>query len=311
MENDSNTPDSGTEVVQPEQSDTIPDYVFWDPDTDQDTPEPAEPEMIEDDGTDDEEVETEEVEAEEADEEDDDTSPAETIELPDGTRIDRDEVVKGYLRQSDYTRKTSEVADMRKTLEAETTRISGITEAFIDYLSKQIPAPPDQALAYRDPNAYTRQKAAHEAAVQQVQKLVQMGEQAKETTQKLSETDRRKKVAEENARLSEKFPEVANPKGREAFFSAAADAAEAVGFSMDELQGVDDHRMFMLAHYAKIGMEAQQSKQKAQAKAKKAAPSAPNKPSTNKRQHAARNREAMKKLAQTGSIRDALKVEWE
>jgi len=154
MTNENNTPaQAGTDFVQPDQSDTIPDYVFFDPD--EDTEEPAEPEMIEDDGADDEEVEaeTEEVEAEEAEEteEEDDTSPAETIELPDGTKIDRDEVVKGYLRQSDYTRKTSEVAELRKTLEAETTRINGITEAFIDRLSAMIPAPPDQSLAYTGP----------------------------------------------------------------------------------------------------------------------------------------------------------------
>jgi hypothetical protein len=317
MENDSNTPEQGTEVVQPEQTDTIPDYVFFDPD--EDTEEPADPEMTDDDGTDDEEVsedpdetepEGEESEGEEP-EEDDDTSVAETIELPDGTKIDRDEVVKGYLRQSDYTRKATEVADQRKTLEAETTRLSGITEAFIDHLSKMIPPPPDQALAYRDPNAYTRQKAAHDAAVAQVQKIVETGEKVKETSKKLSAEDRQKLVREENAKLAERFPQTADEKGREAFFNAAAEAAQAAGFSMDELSAVTDHRMFALAHYAKIGMEAQEKSKKAKSKAEKAPPATPNKPASNKRQGAARNREAMKKLSRTGSIRDALAVDFD
>lgn len=321
MEDDSNTPaPAGTEVVQPDQqTDTIPDYVFFDPD--EDTEEPAAPEMTEDDGQTDE---TEEVEAEgedpegedpegepeaEADDEDDDTSEAETIELPDGTKVDREEVVKGYLRQSDYTRKATEVAEQRKSLEAENQRLNGITEAFIDHLSKMIPAPPDASLAHKDPNAYTRQKAAHESAVQQVQQIVQIGEQAKQVGETLSQQDRQRRVAEENAKLAEKFPETSNPKGREAFFSAAADAAEAVGFDMDELQAVDDHRLFALAHYAHIGMKAQEAKTKAKQKAAKAPPASPNKPATNRKPN--RNREAMARLRKTGSIRDALKVDFD
>lgn len=317
MDDDSNTPaPAGTEVAQPDQqTDTIPDYVFFDPD--EDTEDTSETEMTEDDGTDDEavEAEAEEVEPEgetdEAESEDDDTSVSETIELPDGTKVDRDEVVKGYLRQSDYTRKTSELAEQRKTYESEATRINGITEAFIDHLSRMIPAPPDQALAYKDPNAYTRQKAAHDSAVQQVQKIVQMGEQIKQSQGQISQAERQRRVAEENRKLVEKFPQAAEGKGREAFFEQAATAAEAAGFSMDELSAVDDHRLFTLAHYAKIGMESLDKQGKAREKAKKAPPVSPNKPSSNKRQHAARNREAMKKLAQTGSIRDALRVDFD
>lgn len=313
MTDDTDTP-QGTEVAQPEQTDTIPDYVFFDPD--EDTEEPEAPEMTEDDGTDEEDPEDVEAEAEEEGDEPEaeEEAPKKSsvkIELPDGTKIDAEEAAKGYLRQSDYTRKTSEVAEMRKTLEAETTRMSGITEAFIDFLSSKLPPAPNSALAYSNPTKYNQMRAAHEEAVAQVQKLVQMGEQVKETTTKLSETDRQKTIAEENARLGERFPQVATREGRKAFFENAAQAAEAAGFTLDELSGVTDHRMFTLAHYAKLGMEAQEKSQKAKAKAQKAPPATPQKPSTNKRQHAARNREAMKKLSQTGSIRDALRVDFE
>lgn len=50
---------------------------------------------------------------------DGDTPPAknnipEEIELDDGTKITIDELKKGYMRQSDYTRKTQELANLRK-----------------------------------------------------------------------------------------------------------------------------------------------------------------------------------------------------
>lgn len=41
------------------------------------------------------------------------------LKLPDGAEVDEDEAVKGYLRQSDYTRKTQQVAEERKKLEGE------------------------------------------------------------------------------------------------------------------------------------------------------------------------------------------------
>lgn len=309
MSDELNTP-QGTEDVQPAQADTRPDWDYFDPD--EDTEEPHAEGVIEDDGQSvDEDPETEEAEAETAEEDEQETATAaDLIELPDGSKVEREEVVKGYLRQSDYTRKTSEVAEQRKKLEAETTRINGITEAFIDHLSRMIPPAPDQALAYSDPNAYTRRKAAHDAAVAQVQEIVKVGEQVKQTQDALSQADRQRLVAEENAKLVQRFPQVSNQKGRQEFFAQAAETAQSLGFSMEELQGATDHRLFALAHYASMGMKAEQARGKAKAKAAKAPP-VTNKPSNPTRQAAARNREAMKRLAQTGSIRDALRVDFE
>lgn len=317
MADELNTPvEAGTEDVQPAHDDTRPDWDFYDPELDE--PETVEPQaegVTEDDGqTEDEDPEAAEAEAEDETEDgDDDEEEAkpDLIELPDGTKVERDEVVKGYLRQSDYTRKTSQLAQQRQTLEAETNRINGITEALIDQLSNMIPAPPDQALAYRDPNAYTRQKAAHDAAVQQVQQIIQLGEQAKSVQQNVQQSATQEVIAAENQRLAERFPETSNPKGRQEFFGRTAEAAQAAGFSMDELQSVTDHRLFTLAHYAALGLKAEQAKSKAKEKAAKAPPATPQKPSASKRQGAARNREAMKRLAQTGSFEDALRVDFD
>jgi hypothetical protein len=309
----------GTDFVEPAEGDNSSNMTYWDPDDDdQDNPEGHAAEEIEDDGQpEDEDPETAEAQAEDETEdgEDDEDSEAQAkpdlIELPDGTKVERDEVVKGYLRQSDYTAKTTAVAEQRKRLEAETTRINGITEAFIDHLAQMIPPAPDQALAYRDPNAYTRAKAAHDAAVAQVQQLVQVGEQAKQVQQGVQQAEMQQVIAEENRKLAERFPETTNQKGRQEFFGQVAETAQALGFSMDELQSATDHRLFTLAHYAALGMKAEQAKGKAKEKAAKAPPATPQKPSASKRQGAARNREAMKRLAKTGSFEDALQVDFD
>ena len=78
---------------------------------------------------------------------------------------------------------------------------------------------------------------------------------------------------------------------------------------MDELSGVTDHRMFALAHWANEGMKAAKAREAAKAKVANVPPSAPRKPG--QPAQASRNTDAMRKLARSGSIRDAVKVDWE
>lgn len=293
-----NTPaDAGTEPVETHEDDNAEPTTYWDPDEDQDTPEADEGEAT-DDGTE-EPAEPEEAEPE---------APAQ-ISLPDGTQVTLDEAVKGYLRQSDYSRKTQEVAGLRKSLEADLQIVSGITEAFIDHLTKMVPPSPDPAMALRDPTGYVRAKATYDAAMAQVQQLIEIGKKPKEIGEKLSVADKQSLVAQENALLAERFPVVATPQGRQKFFESAATAAQELGFSMDELSGVTDHRMFALAHWANEGLKAAKARETAKAKVANVPPSTPRKPG--QPAQANRNTDAMRKLARSGSIRDAMRVDWE
>jgi hypothetical protein len=290
-------PQGGTESVTPE-SDTAEDnWDYFDPD--EDTEAPAE--AATDEGT-------EESVAEEAEEPEAAGQPAQ-IDLPDGTKVTLDEAVKGYLRQSDYTRKVTEVASQRKALEADLQVVEGITQTFIDHLTKMVPAMPDPAMALRDPNGYVRAKAQYDAAMAQVQQLIEIGKQPKQIGEKLSQSDMQAKIAAENAALAEKIPTVATPEGRRKFMESAAEAAQSAGFSMEDLQGVSDHRLFVLAHWANEGLKAAKARETAKAKVANVPPAAPRKPG--QPAQANRNADAMRKLARSGSIRDALKVDWE
>lgn len=290
-------PPGGTDNVTPTEADTAPEWDYYDPDEDQDTVEAQEPEAT-DEAV--EEAPTEEAQPEE--------KPV-LVKLPDGTEAPLEEVTKGYLRQADYTRKSQEIAQTRKALETDLQRIEGITQAFVDHLSSLMPEQPDPGLALRDPNAYVRQKAQYDAAVAQVQKLIEIGSQPKQIKQALEGKDTQERIAQENARLVERFPQVANPEGRQKFFAAAAEAAQAAGFSMDDLQGVSDHRLFVLAHWANEGIKAAKARETAKAKVANVPPAAPRKPGQPAQVN--RNADAMRKLARSGSIRDAVKVDWD
>lgn len=290
--------DSGTESVTPENDTAEQEWDYFDPDEDT---EEAQDTAATDEGT-------EETASEEAEDPAPEEQPAQ-ISLPDGTQVTLEEAVKGYLRQSDYTRKATELASTRKALEADLQLVEGITQTFIDHLSKMVPAMPDPAMALRDPNGYVRAKAQYDAAMAQVQQLIEIGKQPKQIGEKLSQADLQAQIAAENAALAEKIPTVATPEGRRRFMESAAEAAQHAGFSMDDLQGVTDHRLFVLAHWANEGLKAAKARETAKAKVANVPPAAPRKPG--QPAQANRNADAMRKLARSGSIRDALKVDWE
>ena len=296
MSDELNTPDTGTESVESQAPDNAEDWNYYDPDEDQDTEVAQEPAATEDGAEEPEPAEPTEA------------AHDHVVTMLDGTKAPVSEVLKGYQRQADYTRKSQEVATQRKAVEANLQRIEGIQDAFITHLSSMVPQEPSPALALSNPNSYTAQKAQYEAAMAQVRTLIEMGQQPKQIRDAMTAETKADLIATENAALADRFPQVTTKQGREKFFTEAAEAATEMGFSMAELGQVTDHRMFAMAHFAKVGMAAITAKAAAQAKVATAAPVTPRKPGQTMGQ--TRNPDAMKKLSRSGSMRDALKVDW-
>ena len=299
-------PDGGTDNAQLSESDTAEDWDYFDPD-EQDTEEAPEEEATDEGPDEGEEAQESETEADEEPEEEPDDV---LVTLEDGAKVQLAELKKGYQRQADYTRKTQEVANQRQSLEADAQRLEGITQAFIDHISSMVPAEPNPSLALTNPNQYTAQKAQYDAAVAQVQKLIEIGSGPKEIKDGRAKEDHSRRIAEENRRLTEMFPKTATQDGRKQFFETVSSVASEVGFTPDEIRSVVDHRVFALAHWAKIGMESAKAKEKAKAKVEKAPPATPRKPGQTATK-ASGNREAMRKLARSGSIKDALAIDWD
>ncbi|MBY0512057.1 MAG: hypothetical protein K2P94_18115, partial [Rhodospirillaceae bacterium] len=91
------------------------------------------------------------------------------VTLPDGSEITVDEARKGYLRQADFTRKTTELAQERKALEAREQAVMHELSGLYQHLASSEEAEPDwQRLAreaspadYQRVQNYWRQKTAH------------------------------------------------------------------------------------------------------------------------------------------------------
>lgn len=300
FEDEPDNPEQGTDNVTPQADDTAKDWDYFDPDEDQDTEEVTETDAP-DDGT----APVEEAEATEEPAEIEATVDA--VVTVNGQKMKVKDLISGHLRQEDYSRKTQEVANHRKAVEADAQRLEGITKALVDHLEKLVPPAPDHTVALRDPAKYTRDMAIHQAAMAQLAGLIELGQAPKAVQETMAKEDLANRAREENARLVERFPALTNPQERGKFFSEAVEAANELGFSRAELEGVMDHRIFAALNLAAKGLKATQAMQAAQKKVVKAPPMAPQRPPAAK----AGNRDAMNKLARSGSLRDALKVDWE
>ena len=264
-----NLPQGGIEPVQPEpQNDDADDLDYYDPDEDN-----VEAEADATEGSTDEADEGQEAAADEnADDEakpaDDAKAPKDdvVITLQTGEAVPLSELKAGYMKDADYRRKTSQIAETRNAVLAEANRVQSVTETFKDFLAQFVPDEPDISLAYSNPAHYTAQKAAHDKALGEIQRLVALGNEAAAAKGKVEQVDRQKVLSEENERLAARFPMTKNTKGREAFFANATTAAKELGFSDEELASATDHRLYGLAYWAKQGIEAHAARAKAKEK---------------------------------------------
>ena len=243
--------------------------------------------------------EPEEGQAEEAEE-------PQPIVLPTGESVTQEELVAGYMKEADYRRKTMALGETRREVTANAERMQRQVEKFAEFLTKHLPDEPDASLAYSNPQAYTAQKAAYDQQLAVVKELLAVSEEPKQIAKEMSESETLERLSEENERLAAAFPMTTNPKGRKDFFSKAGDAAKALGFTDQEVAEQIDSRMFGLAYYASLGLEAEKAKQVAKRKVSQAPKAAP------KRQRLdEKSNKAMQKLRQSGSIHDAVMVDFE
>lgn len=255
-----------------------------------------------------------ETEAEEAGEEDTSTpEPGDDVSVTvNGEKLTLNELKRGYLREGDYTRKTQGLSQKEKTLEALATSVTNSVNAIAEHLTKTLPPAPDPQLAVTNPGEYVRKKALHDQAMAGIAEVLNLAQASKTATNTLTEQQHTDLIEAETAKLHEAFPQTKTKEGHKKFFDAASEAARELGYSEEEIASAVDHRLFKLAHYARLGMQAEAARAKAKQKVANAPPVAPNKrPQGANAAERQRNQQAMKKLRQSGSLEDALSIDFD
>ena len=212
-----------------------------------------------------EELETEAVEqaeyedesevVDESEEEATEEEPTPTYKVKVGkeeVEVPLDELLKGYSRTADYTRKTQEIADQRKAVEAEKAKIDEASKlrdtyaqrlGIIEQMLKQQDSGEDLAsLKETDPIGYAVKIA--EQAEREKQLSAVRAEQQRIAQQQQGEQQERLKtyLAQEAQKLAEAIPEMNDPAKGQAIRTDIRNFAQKLGYSEQELSQVYDSR---------------------------------------------------------------------
>lgn len=174
--------------------------------------------------------------------------------------VTEDELLKGYSRTEDYTRKTTEVATQRKAVaaEAEGLRVERAEYALhISQLKKALsdatPSEPDwDALAKADPNQYTATRQAWDEHTKRTNAVIAEEKKAYDAV----EVDRKAKygeyVKDEQTKLLAALPDWTQPDTKAREQAELTKYAKSVGFDDADIAGVTDHRLVLVLRAAML-----------------------------------------------------------
>ncbi len=180
------------------------------------------------------------------------------VRLKDGTVISVQDLKRGYLSQSSFTRGTQENAREREALSSQRAEVEQTAQALkaqrelLLQVSQQfLPQPPDPALLNQnstsyDPIRYMSEKADYDEKVGKLTQLQQAGqaEQARLTQQQEREQQARRE--QEAKLLMEAMPELKKPDVYSKFWAEAVETMEEYGFTPEEMNATIDHRVYRL-----------------------------------------------------------------
>ena len=160
-----------------------------------------------------------------------------------------DDLKNSYLRQSDYTKKTQNLAEQRRqieninaTIQQERKVLSENLKATQQFLENGMVQQPDVSLLESDPVTYMKQKDAfekHQAVLNQV-KQEQINIQTQEQNDLIQ--NYQKNLEQEKVRLTEYIPEWKNQDVATKEKNNIVTYAKRVGFTPEELNSASDAR---------------------------------------------------------------------
>jgi len=265
-----------------------------------------------------EESEPEEVEASEETQEEEEPPRYRVKVDNEEMEVTLDELLKGYSRTSDYTKKTQTLAEQRKAIEADRVRIEEAAKLRDQYsqrlqiIEQMLAAQPEENLAElkeSDPIGYTMKVAEKLERDKQLEAIRNERQQLAARQQYEYQEQLKNHLASEADKLKSAIPEMGDDVKGEVIRKEIREYARSIGWSDQELASVYDHRAVLALYQAMQYNKLQKSKPTVTKKVAEAPKML--KPGTTGKQTTA-EQDALKKmrakLAKTGDKRDAARL---
>ena len=168
-----------------------------------------------------------------------------------------DELQKGYSRTQDYTRKTQQIAEVRKQVEQETQAVRAEREQYaqlLGALQAQLQSSEPQVdldrLYHEDPIEWVRQKEVLRERQEKAYAIQAEQQRLSQLSQQEQQRAMEAHLESEKDALLAALPEWRDPKKAKAEKALVLESAKSVGFSEDDLKSVYDHRLVLLLRKA-------------------------------------------------------------
>jgi len=231
--------------------------------------QPEEEDESLEEGSEEEEDSEEAEEADEEEEESEETGEGDEEELylvkVDGEEhgVTLDELLNGYSRQSDYTRKTQELSSDRKEMEglqskynSEIQQIQAERRQYMESLQQIIELSAGdmesfanvdwKELKESDPIDYVTKREELREAQEKIQSLKNQQEFARQKQVQDEATIRKASIVEENGKLVAALPEWNDPKKKAKLATDIKSYGLKQGFTQEELGSLIDHRSVLV-----------------------------------------------------------------
>ena len=240
--------------------------------------------------------------------------PVYTVTI-DGTdyEVTQDELIQGYQRNADYTRKTQELAAekqqssdfverSKKDVETKLAKLDQLNQAAQSQLQQEYAQIDFEKLYEEDPAEAARLEHKMRKKNEQLQ-------QVQRQTQELQTQEFSKYLEEQQKQLSVKVPEMNHPEKSSEFKKQMRNYLSSVGFNNQEIDSVYDHRYVLLVRDAMNYRNLQKAKPEIKKKAVNAPKVVKGGVSKSKGQQQAEvRRQQLSKLRKTGKVADAAKL---
>lgn len=233
--------------------------------------------------------------------------------------VPEDELIRGYSRTADYTRKTQQLAEERRAFQSEAEAVRAERQKYAesltqltDALTQMQPAEPDwDRLRTENPGQYAATWAAWQQHKQEVAALESERQQVMAALAVDQQREFAEKLESERAKLVEAIPAWKDAATAKTEKAAIAEYARSLGYGDEDLQSVYDHRLMVMLRKAYLFDRGEKARattkpivQKRIEAAKVQAPGS----AASTRRVVSETTKAKQRLAKTGRIADAAGV---
>ena len=171
-----------------------------------------------------------------------------------------DELQKGYSRTQDYTRKTQQIAEVRKQTEAELSAVRAEREQYAQLLSAlesqvQQVAQPNidwDRLYQEDPIEWVRQREVMRENQEKAAAIQSEQQRLSQISQQEQAQFMQQRLQQEQEALLAAIPDWKDAKKAQAEKALLVEFGQKIGFTPDELKGVVDHRAVLMLRKAAL-----------------------------------------------------------